>query len=52
MYQNWPSELHQLPFDQGVQIVIPPNSPASVPEPIGMTSNGILHQSERPDFGV
>ena len=30
MYQNWPSNLHQLPFDQGVQIVIPPRSPASV----------------------
>ena len=34
MYQNWPSKTHQLPFDQGVQIVIPPRSPASVPEPI------------------
>ena len=52
MYQNWPSKLHQLPFDQGVQIVIPPNSLVSVPEPIGMTSDGILHRSERPGFAV
>ena len=35
MYQIRPSKLHQLPFDQGVQIVITPRSPASVPEPIG-----------------
>ena len=37
MYQNRPSKLHQLPFDQGVQIV-PPRSLASVPGPIGMLS--------------
>ena len=46
MYQNWPSELHQLLFDQGVQIVIPPRSPASVPEPIGTPSHIILHLSD------
>ena len=31
---------------QGVQIVIPPRSPGSVPELIGTPSAGILHQSE------
>ena len=46
MYQNRPSKSHQLPFDQGVQIVIPPRSPASVPEPIGTPSDGILHRSK------
>ena len=46
MYQTQPSKLHQLLFDQGVQIVIPPRSPASVPEPIGTPSDGILHQSD------
>ena len=30
MYQNRPSKFYQLPFDQGVQIVIPPRSPASI----------------------
>ena len=39
MYQNRPSKSHQLPFDQGVQIVIPPRSPASVPEPIRTPSD-------------
>ena len=34
MYPNRPSKLHQLPFDQGFKIVIPPRSPASVPEPL------------------
>ena len=52
MYQNRPSKLHQLPFDQGVQIVIPPRSPASVPELIGTPSDGILHRSEWPGFVV
>ena len=33
-------------FDQGVQIVIPPRSLASVPEPIRMSFDGILHRSE------
>jgi hypothetical protein len=46
MYQNQPSKLHQLPFDQGVQIVVPPRSPESVPEPIRTPSDGILHQFE------
>ena len=41
---NQPSKLHQLPVDQGVSIVIPPRSPVSVPEPIGVTSDCILHQ--------
>ena len=26
MYQNWPSKSHHLPFDQRIQIVIPPRS--------------------------
>ena len=52
MYQNWPSKSHQLPFDQGIQIVIPPRSPASVPEPIGTPSDCILHWSEWPGFAV
>ena len=30
-------------FDHGFQIAIPPRSPASVLEPIGMPSDGILH---------
>ena len=46
MYQNWPSKSHQLSFDQGVQIVIPPTSLACVPEPIKTPSDGILHQSD------
>ena len=46
MYQNRPSKSHQLPFDQRVQIVIPPKSPASVPEHIETPSDGILHRSE------
>ena len=33
MYKNQPSKLHQLPFDQGVQIVISPSSVVYVPEP-------------------
>jgi hypothetical protein len=47
MYQNKPSESHQLPFDQGIQ-----RSQASVPEPIGMPSDYILHRSEGPGFVV
>ena len=46
-----------LSFDQGFQIVTPPRSPASIPEPIRTPSDGILHQSDccllrqyRPDF--
>ena len=50
MYQNWSSKLHQLPLDQGVQIVIPPRSPASVPEPIRMPSEGILDLSQNLKF--
>ena len=46
MYQNRPSQSHQLPFDKGIQIVIPPRSLASVPEPIGTPFDGILHRSE------
>ena len=37
---------------QGVQIVVPPRSPASVPEPIGMPSDNILHWSEWLGFVV
>ena len=44
MYQNRPSKLHQLPFDQGVQIVFPPRSTASVRELIGTPSDGILYR--------
>ena len=33
-------------------MVIPPRSPASVPEPIGTQSEGILHGSEWPGFVV
>ena len=40
------SKFASLLFDQGFQIVIPPRSPASVPEPIGTPSDGILHQSD------
>ena len=50
MYKNRPSKSHQLPFDQGVQIVIPPRSPASVPELIRMPSDGILHRCKWPDL--
>ena len=39
------SKFELLLFDQGFKIVIPPRSPASVPEPIGTPSDGILHQS-------
>ena len=39
------SKFASLSFDQGFQIVIPPTSPASVPEPIGTPSDGILHRS-------
>ena len=46
MYQNRPSKSHQLPFDQGVHIVIPPRSPASVPKLIGTFSDSILHRLE------
>ena len=46
MYQNRPFKSHHLPFDQRVQTIIPPRSPASVPEPIGTSSDGILHRSE------
>ena len=52
MYQNRPSKSHQLPFDQVVQIVIPPRSLASVPELIGTPFDGILHRSEWPGFVV
>ena len=38
------SKFASLLFDQGFQIVIPPRSPASVPEPIRTPSDGILHQ--------
>ena len=44
MYKNQPSKLHQLPFDQGVQIVISPSSVVYVPEPIEALSDGILHR--------
>ena len=37
------SKFASLLFDQGFQIVIPPRSPASVPEPIRTPSDGILH---------
>jgi hypothetical protein len=40
------SKFALLSFDQGFQIVIPPRSPASVPEPIGTPSDDILHQSD------
>ena len=46
------STSHQLPFDQGVQIIIPLRSEASVPESIGTPSDGILHQSEWPGYVV
>ena len=49
MYQNRPSKFYQLPFDQGVQIVIPPRSPASIPE---RPSDGIWHRSEWPTLVV
>ena len=52
MYQNRPFKSYQLPFDQGVQIVIPPSSPASLPEPIETPSDSIMHQSEWPGFVV
>jgi hypothetical protein len=52
MYQNQPSKLHQLPFDQRVKIFIPPRSPASAPESIGTPYDDILHQSELPGFVV
>ena len=48
MYQNRHSKSYQLPFNQGVQVVIPPRSPAIVPEP----SDSILHRSEWPGFVV
>ena len=40
------SKFVLLSFDQGFQIVIPPRSPASVPELIGTPSDGILHRSD------
>jgi hypothetical protein len=40
------SKFASLSFDQGFHIVIPPRSPASVPEPIRTPSEGILHQSD------
>ena len=46
MYQNRAFKLHQSPFDKGVQINMPPRSLTSVPEPIKMPSDGILHSSE------
>ena len=52
MYHNRPSKSHQLPFDQGVQIVIAPRSPTSVPEPIGTPSDGIFYRSKWPGFVV
>ena len=42
MYQNWPSKLHQLPFDQGIQIVINPSSVVYVPQPMRALSDGIF----------
>ena len=38
-----PLNRNQLPFDQGVQIVISQRAPASVPETIIALSGGILH---------
>ena len=52
MYQNWPSKSHQLPFDQRVQIFIPPRSPVIVPEPIWTPSDGILHPFVQSGFVV
>ena len=46
VYPNQHSKSYQLPFDQRVQIVIPPRSLASVLEPIQMPSDGILQRSE------
>ena len=39
-------KIASLLFDQGFQIVIPPRYLASVPKPIRMPSDGILHQSD------
>ena len=44
--QNQPYKSHPLPFDHGIQIVIPPRSPASVPGSIETPSDDILHQSK------
>ena len=40
------SKFASLLFDQGFQLVIPPRSLASVPEPMGKPSNSMLHQSD------
>ena len=40
------SKFELLLFDQGFKIVIPPRSPASVPEPIGTSSDCILNRSD------
>ena len=47
MYQIQLSKSDQLPFDQGVQIVIRPRTLASLPELSGALSDSILHQSQR-----
>ena len=52
IYQNWPSKLHQLPFDQGVHPCFTLRSPSSVPEPIGTSSGSILHRTGWPGFFV
>ena len=49
MYQCHPQSVHQLPFDQGVQMANTymdnQSSVVYVPEPIKALSDGILHQS-------
>ena len=40
------SKFASVLFDQGFQIIIPPRSSASVPEPIGTLSDDILHRSD------
>ena len=37
------SKFESLLFDQGFKIIIPPKIVANVPEPIGTSSDGILH---------
>ena len=46
--QEESSKLASFSLDQGLQIVITPRSPASIPEPIGTPceSDGFLHQSD------
>ena len=52
MYLYRPSKSHPLPFDNRIQILIPPKSPKSVSEPIRTPSDGILYQSKWPGFVV